>query len=690
MRLSLMTAALALALTACGGGGGGSSSTPNPAPTPPSITLASTSSQTLSGGKPVALSATVSSGDAVTWELAAGAPGSLSATSGNAVSYVPPASVTAITRVDIVAKAGGASKTVSVTLYPEPGAPGLSHIAGSLGGQGYVDGAGTAARFNAIADLAADSTGSLYVLEQSMLRKVSAAGVVTTLTMKDSGQAKVGALRAIAAGNNGAVLFIDSVGADTYYLRQLAADGSVTTLLQHPLLAGAKALVAGPNNTVYVMRDRSIVLAGTGTATVLAGDENDTSFSQADGQGSVARFATLAAMALDRDGNLLVAQDKSLRKVSPGGMVTTVLQTATGGTNNSETPLSLALDADNHPLVLVRAASPNTYAVRRLKLTGAVDVLFEGTYLGEQSDPTGQTIPKQLRVAGGKILLARRADIRQLQDNTAQPFAGLSQDSLTDIDGPGAAARFANPELLAADGAGNLYVSDYPDAYQEGPMLNRKGGLYLRKIAPDRTVTTLLVRKDFGEPGSIVADQAGNLYVSELAPWSGRIRNPGGAVYKVTPNGTLSLLAGQPVNAGSSSQPVDGPGAAARFIAPVLAGVDTGGNLYVRDAYQGASAIRKIAPDGTVTTIPALPAGVGAAPDGYTYTADNGAIYRTTASGNDVVAGVPGHFGTLLGALPGGLAAPTGNGSHQMITPTGPYSFAVISGSAILKLVLPH
>lgn len=688
IRLPLMTVALAIALTACGGGS--SNPSPAPAPAPPSITLSSTSSQALSGGKPVALSATVSGSDAVTWQLAAGSPGSLSATGGNTVNYVPPANVTATARVDIVANAGGASKTISLTLYPDPGAPGLSHIAGSLGGPGYLDGAGTAARFTNIVDAAADSAGNLYVVESgayNVIRKITSAGVVTTVLEGadghadgPAGQAKVGNIRALAVGGSGSLLFIDSANNSTY-LRQLAPDGSVTTLVQHPLLAGARALAAGPGNTAYVMRMRSIVMAGAGSATELAGDESDdTNTRPVDGGGNGVSFAGLSAMTPDRDGNLLVAQYGRLSKVTPTGAVSTVRFMPT-----TENTLSLTLDANGIPLALVNTASSDAgwrYAVQRLGPSGEVSTLFAGSYRDVAFD-LDQTIPLQLRMAGGKLLLTRSTDVRQLQNNTWQPFAGLAHESFADVDGPGSTARFANPELLAADGAGNLYVSDYPRAYNWS-FAGRWGGLYLRKIAPDNTVRTLLVQEAFGVPHTILADNAGTLYVSEIMPLAGHQIPLGGAVYKVTQDGKLSLLAGQAATIGASTQQVDGVGSAARFIRPKLVGVDTAGNVYVNDTYSDTPSFRKIAPDGTVTTIAALPAGVGATPDGYTYTAEHGAIYRVTGTGKEVVAGVPWRYGTKLGVLPGGLD------SRVAVTPTGPYSFAVISGSAILKLVLPH
>jgi hypothetical protein len=687
LRLSLAAAVLVAALAACGGGGGGSPASPLPPSTPPSITLSATASQTLSGGKPVALTATLASSEPVTWQLAAGAPGSLSAASGGTVNYLPPASVAAMTTVTVTASAGGASKAISLTLYPEPGAPGLRHVAGTLGGIGNADDAGALARFGNITDTATDGQGNLYVVDRSAIRKVSAAGQVTTLAVRTdshadgpAGQGHIGYPQAIAAGANGAVLFLDNAEGKVS-LRQLAPDGSVTTLVQDALLEKAWRMVAAPANKAYLIRNRSIVLAGAGTATVLAGDDSDSNSPPADGQGNTARFADIGATTADSDGNLLVVHGNRLSKVTPAGVVSTVLSMSGATSSNEESIGGLALDSGGNPVVLVHNQKSRYYALRRL-VAGKAESLFQDWYASVEAmhDPTA---PLQLRVAGGKILLVRRTDIRQLQENLLQPFAGLANDYFSDVDGPGTAARFANLEWLAADRAGNIYVTDFPPSFQTN-RLERQSGLYLRKIAPDNTVSTVLIRTAFGVPSKMVADTAGNLYISEQMTQQSRIQPRGGAVYKVTPDGTLSLLAGQPAALGPSDQQADGIGATARFIMPVLAGVDAAGNVYVREQWGTTDNVRKIAPDGTVTTMAALPAGLGAAPDGYTYTAERGAIYRHTAAGKEVVAGIPGSYGNAPGALPGRLE------ERLSLTPTGLHSFALISGNAILKLVLPH
>jgi hypothetical protein len=263
---------------------------------------------------------------------------------------------------------------------------------------------------------------------------------------------------------------------------------------------------------------------------------------------------------------------------------------------------------------------------------------------------------------------------------------GLSAEPFTIIekDGQGAAAIFGRPRVLAADSGGNLYVIDYAagfyDTHSSGTI-----ELILRKVTPAGNVTTLAHdTAEAAQPNSMVVDKAGNIYIASQK--LDDTRGPhalGGDIRKVTPGGAVSVLAGSITSVGVR----DGSGAAASFVGASLAGIDADGNLYVNDRDAGFNnqlTLRKVTPQGVVTTIASLPAGLAQAPDGYTYAADpsQALLYRTAADGTR--SALAGQQGTVLGTLPGGLQYP------MSAVRTGPASVAVISGSGIVKVVLPH
>ncbi|WP_423999399.1 IPT/TIG domain-containing protein [Maribacter sp. IgM3_T14_3] len=208
-------------------------------------------------------------------------------------------------------------------------------------------------------------------------------------------------------------------------------------------------------------------------------------------------------------------------------------------------------------------------------------------------------------------------------------------------DGLGTAAQFRSPSGITIDGDDNLYVAD-TDNY------------IIRKISPDRTVTTLagtprvLGFKDgiknealFSGVYDIHIGASGDLFVADHG--NHRIR-------KVTPDGTVTNFAGSGLNgsangmrlnasfgfmqslvvdskenvfvveqnyhrirkiassgevsffAGSSQAGLkDGNGTNASFTFPLGIAVDRNDNLYVTDSQNNL--IRKITPNGDVTTL---------------------------------------------------------------------------------------
>jgi sugar lactone lactonase YvrE len=178
-----------------------------------------------------------------------------------------------------------------------PGATGLYPIAGDICGQCTTaqDGTGSSARFNGPQGIAADGAGNLYVAESTSatIRKITPQAVVTTL-----------------AGTRGAVGYADATGAAARFNdpSRLAADASGNLYVTDSGNSAVRRISSGGVTTTF---------AGDGTC------------GSANGHGTAARFCRPRGIALDRLGNLWVADTGNhlLRRIDADGNVTTVAGT---------------------------------------------------------------------------------------------------------------------------------------------------------------------------------------------------------------------------------------------------------------------------------------------------------------------------------------------------------------------------
>jgi sugar lactone lactonase YvrE len=221
----------------------------------------------------------------------------------------------------------------------------VTTLAGS-GSDAFADGAGTSASFSRPCGVAVDASGAVYVADfgNDRVRKVSAAGVVTTLAGSGSGAfangvgtgASFHSPQGVAVDASGAVYVGDR---DNNRIRKITSAGVVTTLAGGGNSAiadgvGTSASFSTPvgvavdaNGTVYVAdfsssRIRKITSAGV--VTTLAGSEGVFNF--ADGAGTSAFFWAPTGVAVDAKGAVYVGDygNNRIRKISSQGVVTTL------------------------------------------------------------------------------------------------------------------------------------------------------------------------------------------------------------------------------------------------------------------------------------------------------------------------------------------------------------------------------
>jgi len=309
-----------------------------------------------------------------------------------------------------------------------------------------------------------------------------------------------------------------------------------------------------------------------------------------------ARFIGPTGLAQDSAGNLFVADDIMVRKITPDGVVSTFagwpfiphvnpppLFTGTFG---------LAPDLAGNVYIAAYYGTQN-YSVIRLSSDGKATPL----YIGGNDWPSGVALD-----ATGKIFYTTSANgysegVSSLSsDNTPTRFAG--RGPYGSEDGEGNVASFRNPVGLKFATNGNLYVAD-------------SGNNEIRIVTPGGVVSTLTGQAipqsngsyfnqgdmvdgpksvaRFWGPVDIAIDATNNVFVVDAG---------NNAVRKVTPTGETSTVAGlYPASGGN----LNAIGTAARFRDPRGIAVGPAGELYVADA--GNRAIRKVSAAGAVTAL---------------------------------------------------------------------------------------
>jgi len=266
------------------------------------------------------------------------------------------------------------------------------------------------------------------------------------------------------------------------------------------------------------------------------------------------------------------------RAQGASGTITSIAGTE-GCSNLTSDPAGNLFFEDDHGVQKLDPASGKitTVAGRDLVISGgglAIDgagdlFIAQGMY-----GPLANTVQK---IAAG----TRQAT---LYAGTGEPNKGLGNR----MPGPATKAITDNPNRLALDAEGNLYIS------------RTATGAVWKVTAATGIISGVPVNYSPAKgapyiqpPGDIkgmTIDSAGNLYLADVFRPS---------VWKI-PLATLKAerIAGTGADGFSGD---GGPADKAQFSAPNGLAVDSGGNLYIADT--GNDRIRKVAPDGTITTV---------------------------------------------------------------------------------------
>ena len=298
-----------------------------------------------------------------------------------------------------------------------------------------------------------------------------------------------------------------------YTVSTVAGDGTFgfkngqDTLAQ---LSPSYGLTTDAAGNVYVAdseNNRIRKISPSGEVSTLAGDGT---IGANNGPAATAQFDFPHGLCRDANGNIYVADaaNNMIRKITPQGVVSTFAGNGTPGLVEGNAaqaefndPAGVTIDAAGNLYV----TDGNNRRIRKITQAGVVSTLGNADF----GFPEGITID-----AAGNLYVAdpqKNRISRVTPAGAITTLAGTGDFGLKD--GAGDVAQFLNPEGIAIDASGNLYVGDLDNNA-------------VRKITPAGIVTTLAgngtgyangpgPQAKFYQPSGIAVDAFGNIYVTD-------------------------------------------------------------------------------------------------------------------------------------------------------------------------------
>ena len=510
----------------------------------------------------------------------------------------------------------------------------INTIAGNFfAGYSGDTGAASAASFNHPQDVAVDSSGNIYVADtlNAFIRKITTDGKVNFI----AGDGAIGYSGDGAAATSAGLIEPFSVAVDSSgnvyideradgRIRKVDTKGNIATIGGNGSLgfggdnaAGTSAQLFLPmgvavdtGGNVYIADTQNCrvrKLASGGTITTIAGN-GGYSYSGDGGAATKAQLNAPQGAAVDAAGNFYIADTANhvVRKVAANGAISTLAGNGTagfGGDNGAaasaqlNSPTGVAVDGSGNVYI---ADSANS-RVRKVSSAGSIaTVAGNGTpgYSGDGSSAANAMLNFPVAVAvdtAGNLYIAdtNNSAIRKVSTSgTISTVAGNGLQGYSGDQGPATAARLNDPQGVAVDSAGKLYIAD-------------TGNNRVRTVAGNGAIATLAgnglpgnsgdggpaTLAQLANPTGIAVDAAGSVYVSDASAY----------VRKILFTGVIGTIAGN----GSQGYSGDGATASGGMLnRPTGLAADARANVYVADT--GNNAIRQLQFTGASVTVTAV------------------------------------------------------------------------------------
>jgi trimeric autotransporter adhesin len=319
----------------------------------------------------------------------------------------------------------------------------ISTYAGNgTGGYAGDGAAATAAELNTPYGVALDGSGNLYIADgnNARIRKVNSAGVISTFAGNGIGisNGDGGSATAASIGNPFSITF----------------DGS-----------GNAYIVNNTNHNVRKVNSAGVIstIAGTGTAGY-------------NGDGIVATTAQLnypTSVAVDGSGNVYIADGSNncVRKINSSGIISKFAGGGMSGVGDGGAataaqlllPYGVAVDASGN----VYIADATDHRIRKVNTSGIISTIAGNGTTGYSGDGAAATLAQIspngicLDASGNIYFTDGTTRIRKI--NSAGIVTTVAGNGANGFSGDGMAAtmaQLANPNGVAVDATGNLYIAD--------------------------------------------------------------------------------------------------------------------------------------------------------------------------------------------------------------------------------------
>lgn len=451
--------------------------------------------------------------------------------------------------------------------------------------------------------------------------------------------AQVAIPTAVAADTQGNLYIADR---NNHRLRKVSAEGIISTLAGNgtPGFSGdnglaAKASLNRPSGVavdsegnVYIADTENHVIRRIGTDGIIR------TVAGTGQEGNGAENISATTSALKQPQAVLVGADASLyiadsgnhkvRRVSPEGIVTTLAGLGWPGFSGDDAaaaqaklnkPQALALDEKGNLYI----ADTGNHRVRQIDNKGIIRTVAGSAAKGFAGDggaavraqlenPQGVAVDGagSLYIADGYNHRIRQVDSEGIIRTVAgSGFVGLGSGADGGDDGPATAARLFNPQQLTADGAGNIYIADSQNSR-------------IRKLSPGGNsayrIQTVAGAQTTGLTGGGYSGDDGPATHAHLKAPSSIVLDQAGNLYftdsgnhrvrKVDTAGVISTVAGRGIQGYDGD---GGPALEAMLKKPTGLAIDPEGSLYIADTDN--QRVRQVTPDGMIRSI----AGIGEA-----------------------------------------------------------------------------